>query len=149
MPQRNNTARRPPYGQDKLPEMQVITDAKELKKYTYIKVRNLKIFPKKDRLLASQMLLEATNLLAALKSANDHYLTDQEEKRQRFSDQRAALRYARNLADDIELAHDLLDGVTDDVFSYWAQLAATVIGRTAAWYKKDRDRASRISPVTR
>ena len=144
-----STAGKPPYGQDKLPEMRVITDAKELKKYTYIKVRNIKVFPKKDRLLAAQMLKEATDLVTDLKSANDHLLADPLERRQRFMDQRSALRNARNLADDIELAHDILDGVTEDVFAYWAQLVSTVIGRTAAWYKKDRDRASRISPVTR
>ena len=39
--------------------MQVITDAKELRKHTYKKVRNTNIFPKKDRLLADKMFDEA------------------------------------------------------------------------------------------
>lgn len=37
---------RPPFGREKLPEMQVITDAKELEKHTYLKTRNPNIFPK-------------------------------------------------------------------------------------------------------
>lgn len=50
--------------------MQVITDAKELRKHTYKKVRNTNIFPKKDRLLADKMFDEAADLVADLKLCN-------------------------------------------------------------------------------
>ena len=58
---------RPPFGREKLPEMQVISDAKELEKHTYIKTRNPNIFPKKERLgLAQRMMNEASDLVADL-----------------------------------------------------------------------------------
>lgn len=56
--------------------MQVISDAKELEKHTYIKTRNPNIFPKKERLgLAQRMMNEASDLVADLMEANDLLLT--------------------------------------------------------------------------
>lgn len=56
--------------------MQVITDAKELEKHTYIKTRNPAVFPKKERLgLAQRMMNEASDLVADLMEANDLLLT--------------------------------------------------------------------------
>lgn len=84
---------RPPFGRDKLPEMQVITDAKELEKHTYIKTRNPAVFPKKERLgLAQRMMNEARDLVADLMEANDLLLTDPEERELRYRAQRSALR---------------------------------------------------------
>ena len=37
--------------------MQVITDAKELEKHTYIKTRNPAVFPKKERLGLAQRMI--------------------------------------------------------------------------------------------
>ena len=116
--------------------MQVITDAKELRKHTYKKVRNTNIFPKKDRLLADKMFDEAADLVADLMEANDHLLTDPEERELRFRAQRSALRNCRKLIDNIEFAHENLPGVTDDAFAFWSRLAAGVKNQTAAWYKK-------------
>lgn len=124
--------------------MQVITDAKELRKHTYKKVRNTTIFPKKDRMLADKMFQEASDLVADLLEANDHLLNDPEERAERFRMQRSALRNCRKLIDNIELAHEILPGLGDDAFSYWAKLAAGVKNQTAAWYKKDRERAAKL-----
>lgn len=126
--------------------MQVITDAKELRKHTYKKVRNLNIFPKKDRLLADKMFREACELVTDLMEANDHLLNDPEERDLRFRAQRSALRNCRKLIDDIELAHEILAGLGDDAFAYWAKLAAGVKNQTAAWYKSDRERAAKMAP---
>lgn len=139
---------RPPFGREKLPEMQVITDAKELRKHTYKKVRNTNIFPKKDRLLADKMFDEAADLVADLMEANDHLLTDPEERELRFRAQRSALRNCRKLIDNIEFAHENLPGVTDDAFAFWSRLAAGVKNQTAAWYKKDRERAAKLVTKT-
>ena len=58
--------------------MQVISDAKELEKHTYIKTRNPNIFPKKERLgLAQRMMNEASDLVADLMEANDLLLAGQ------------------------------------------------------------------------
>ena len=128
--------------------MQVITDAKELRKHTYKKVRNTNIFPKKDRLLADKMFDEAADLVADLMEANDHLLTDPEERELRFRAQRSALRNCRKLIDNIEFAHENLPGVTDDAFAFWSRLAAGVKNQTAAWYKKDRERAAKLVTET-
>ena len=56
--------------------MQVITDAKELEKHTYIKTRNPAVFPKKERLgLAQRMMNEASDLVADLMEAGAHVVT--------------------------------------------------------------------------
>lgn len=77
--------------------MQVITDAKELEKHTYIKTRNPNIFPKKEQLgLAQRMMNEASDLVADLMEANDLLLTDPEERELRYRAQRSALRNCPN-----------------------------------------------------
>ena len=129
--------------------MQVITDAKELEKHTYIKTRNPNIFPKKERLgLAQRMMNEASDLVADLMEANDLLLTDPEEREQRFRVQRSALRNCRKLIHHIELAHDILSGLGDDAFAHWARMAAGVKNQTAAWYKKDKERAAKMGAQT-
>jgi len=83
--------------------MQVITDAKELEKHTYIKTRNPAVFPKKERLgLAQRMMNEASDLVADLMEANDLLLTDPEERELRYRAQRSALRNCRKLIHHIE-----------------------------------------------
>lgn len=95
--------------------MQVITDAKELEKHTYIKTRNPAVFPKKERLgLAQRMMNEASDLVADLMEANDLLLTDPEERELRYRAQRSALRNCRKLIHHIELAHEILSGFGTD-----------------------------------
>lgn len=107
--------------------MQVISDAKELEKHTYIKTRNPNIFPKKERLgLAQRMMNEASDLVADLMEANDLLLTDPEERELRYRAQRSALRNCRKLIHHIELAHEILSGLGDDAFAHWAKMAAGV-----------------------
>ena len=125
--------------------MQVITDAKELEKHTYIKTRNPAVFPKKERLgLAQRMMNEASDLVADLMEANDLLLTDPEERELRYRAQRSALRNCRKLIHHIELAHEILSGFGDDAFAYWAKMAAGVKNQTAKWYKTDKERAAKL-----
>ena len=141
---------RPPFGRDKLPEMQVITDAKELEKHTYIKTRNPAVFPKKERLgLAQRMMNEASDLVADLMEANDLLLTDPEERELRYRAQRSALRNCRKLIHHIELAHEIISGFGDDAFAYWAKMAAGVKNQTAKWYKTDKERAAKLDAQKR
>lgn len=120
--------------------MQVITDAKELEKHTYIKTRNPAVFPKKERLgLAQRMMNEANDLL----------LTDPEERELRYRAQRSALRNCRKLIHHIELAHEILSGFSDDAFAYWAKMAAGVKNQTAKWYKTDKERATKLDAQKR
>lgn len=136
---------RPPFGREKLPEMQVITDAKELEKHTYLKTRNPNIFPKKERLgLAQRMMNEASDLVADLMEANDLLLSDREERELRYRAQRSALRNCRKLLHHIELAHEILSGFSDDAFAYWSRMATGVKNQTAKWYKSDKERAAKM-----
>ena len=113
--------------------MQVITDAKELEKHTYIKTRNPAVFPKKERLgLAQRMMNAAGDLVAELYRA-----------------QRSALRNCRKLIHHIELAHEILSGFSDDAFAYWAKMAAGVKNQTAKWYKTDKERAAKLDAQKR
>lgn len=124
--------------------MQVISDAKELEKHTYIKTRNPNIFPKKERLgLAQRMMNEASDLVADLMEANDLLLTDPQERELRYRAQRSALRNCRKLIHHIELAHEILSGLGDDAFAHWSRMAAGVKNQTAKWYKSDKERAAR------
>lgn len=147
---RAGQCRPPALGRDKLPEMQVITDAKELEKHTYIKTRNPAVFPKKERLgLAQRMMNEASDLVADLMEANDLLLTDPEERELRYRAQRSALRNCRKLIHHIELAHEILSGFGDDAFAYWAKMAAGVKNQTAKWYKTDKERAAKLDAQKR
>lgn len=124
--------------------MQVISDAKELEKHTYIKTRNPNIFPKKERLgLAQRMMNEASDLVADLMEANDLLLTDPQERELRYRAQRSALRNCRKLIHHIELAHEILSGLSDDAFAHWSRMAAGVKNQTAKWYKSDKERPPR------
>ena len=147
---RAGQCRPPALRRDKLPEMQVITDAKELEKHTYIKTRNPAVFPKKERLgLAQRMMNEASDLVADLMEANDLLLTDPEERELRYRAQRSALRNCRKLIHHIELAHEILSGFSDDAFAYWAKMAAGVKNQTAKWYKTDKERAAKLDAQKR
>lgn len=141
---------RPPFGREKLPEMQVISDAKELEKHTYIKTRNPNIFPKKERLgLAQRIMNEASDLVADLMEANDLLLTDPQERELRYRAQRSALRNCRKLIHHIELAHEILSGLGDDAFAHWSRMAAGVKNQTAKWYKSDKERAAKMDAQAR
>ena len=130
--------------------MQVITDAKELEKHTYIKTRSPAVFPKKERLgLAQRMMNEASDLVADLMEANDLLLTDPEERELRYRAQRSALRNCRKLIHHIELAHEIPSGFSDDAFAYWAKVAAGVKNQTSKWYKTDKERAAKLDAQKR
>lgn len=131
----------PPYGKQKLPEMQVVTKAKELELHSMRKSDNPKCFPKKYRFsLVSRIQDEALNITDALLEVNDLLLGDEVERPMRFRAHRTALRACRKLLRLIELSHDL-GRIDDAAFAYWAELAASVKNMAAAWYKSDLERA--------
>lgn len=131
----------PPYGQKKLPEMQVVTKAKELELYSMRKSDNPNCFPKKYRFsLVSRIQEEALNITDALLEVNDLMLGDEIERPMRFRAHRTALRACRKLLRLIELSHDL-ERIDDDAFAFWSTLATDVKNMEAAWYKSDLNRA--------
>lgn len=125
-------------------EMDVICNARKLLKHTYTKVRNQQVFPKKDRRLADEMFSEALAALTYLTEANEYRLDQKSERELRFAAQREALRKLRLLIANIELAHDILQGLDDSAFDFWAKLAASVKNQAAAWYKSDSQRAAKM-----
>lgn len=124
--------------------MDVIINARALLRHTYAKVRNQQTFPKKDRRLADMIFSEALEIVANLTEANEFRIDDQREREQRFALQRSALRNLHLLISNIELAHDVLSGLNDNAFDYWAKLAAEVKKQAAGWYKSDTRRAAPI-----
>lgn len=125
-------------------KFRVIICAEQLERHTYIKCRNLHIFPKKDRGgLPLRMVNEATDILADVMDANDLDLRNDEERMLRRATQRHALRMCRLLIHHIELTHDLTP-LDDDAFSYWAQLANDTKNQIAAWLTSDRKRLEQM-----
>lgn len=139
---------RPPYGQQKLPEMQVMTKAKELELHSIRKSDSSKCYPKKYRFtLVNRIQNEALNITDALLEVNDLLLNDDFERPERFRAHRSALRACRKLLRLIELSHDL--GLIDnDAFAYWSTMASDVRNMAAAWYKSDMKRAQDIAQRT-
>lgn len=125
-------------------EMGVISDARKLLKHTYTKARNQQTFPKKDRRLADEMFSEALAVVTYLTEANEYRLDNPAERDQRLVAQKAALRSLRLLIANIELAHEILQGLDDGAFEFWAKLAVSVKNQAAAWYKSDTRRASQM-----
>ena len=105
--------------------MQVISDAKELEKHTYIKTRNPNIFPKKERLgLAQRMMNEASDLVARPDGSQRPAPDRPAGAGAAIPAQRSALRNCRKLIHHIELAHEILSGLGDDAFAHWSRMAA-------------------------
>lgn len=125
-------------------KFRVIICAEQLERHTYIKCRNLHIFPKKDRGgLPLRMVNEASDILADVMDANDLDLRIEEERGLRRSTQRHALRMCRLLIHHIELAHDITS-LDDDAFAYWAQLANDTKNQIAAWLLSDKKRLTKM-----
>lgn len=121
-------------------KFRVIVDAEKLEMHTYIKCRNLHIFPKKDRGgLPVRMMNEASDILADIMDANDLDLRIDEERALRRNLQRHALRRCRLLIHHIELTYKLT-ALDDSAFAYWAKLANDVRNQVAAWLKSDKSR---------
>ena len=95
------------------------------------------------------MMNEASDLVADLMEANDLLLTDPEERQMRYRAQRSALRNCRKLIHHIELAHEILSGLSDDAFAHWSRMAAGVKNQTAKWYKSDKERAAKMDAQAR
>lgn len=126
-------------------KFRVIICAKQLEKHTYIKCRNLHIFPKKDRGgLPTRMVNEASDILADVMDANDLDLRFEDERRLRRATQRHALRKCRLLIHHIELTHELTT-LDDDAFAFWAQLADDTKNQIAAWLLSDKRRIEELT----
>jgi hypothetical protein len=135
---------KPPYGRDKLPEMEVITEAKKLERHTLILTSNEKRYPKKYRItFVNRIQAEALDITGDLMEANDLLLNDEVERELRFRAQRSALRNCRRLIHHIETSLDM--GMIDaGSFEYWAKMANDVRNMAAAWYQSDKKRAAKI-----
>jgi hypothetical protein len=135
---------KPPYGQDKLKEMEVITEAKKLEKHTLILTGNEKHYPKKYRItLCARMQNEAFETVACLTEANDMDMRRQGERELRLRSHRAAIRNCRALIHHIELSFELRF-IDSGSFAFWAKMANSVRNMAAAWYKSDKNRAERL-----
>lgn len=133
----------PPYGRRELPEMKVMTKAKELELYTLRKTSGEKAFPKKYRItLVNRIQNTALDITDNLMEVNDLNLNDEEERAMRFRAHRAALRACRRLLRMIELSKSL-ELIDADCFAYWGTMAADVKNMAAAWYKSDSNRAAK------
>lgn len=126
--------------QDQVEKLRVITAAESLEYYSYIKCRNVKVFPKKDRgCLPTRIMNEASDILADVMDANDYDLRDLTEQELRIARQRDAMRKCRLILRHIKLAYDL-HCIDARVFAYWTELAESVKRQAAAWHKTDKGR---------
>lgn len=124
--------------------LRVQVDAEALLKHTFTKTRNLHIYPKKDRGgLPTRTMNAAADVLADIMAANDLRLDDLEERRERYSLQRSALRNVRLLISYIKLAYECLP-LDIEAFEYWSSLADNVRIEIAAWIKSDKERIARM-----
>ena len=121
-------------------ELRVVRDAKELEYHTYVKCRNGRIFPKKDRGgLPSRMMDEASNACEKLQDANALDICEKTEGLERLRLQRMAMGELRKLMNHIELA-EKLDILSEDETDYWVGLAADVLFQAKAWNSSDKRR---------
>jgi hypothetical protein len=140
----NQERPKPPYGQEKLKEMEVITEAKKLEKHTLILTSNEKHYPKKYRIsLCARMQNESFDVVSYLAEVNDMDLKRPTERELRFRAHRAAIRNCRALIHHIELSFDM-KFIDSDSFAFWAKMANSVRNMAAAWYKSDKNRAERM-----
>lgn len=135
-----NVAHGSKHRRERADELRVVRDAKELEYHTYVKCRNGRLFPKKDRGgLPSRMMDEASNACEKLQDANDLNVYDRDEGSERLRLQRMAMGELRKLMNHIELA-ERLDILGENEAAYWSGLAADVLFQAKAWHASDKRR---------
>lgn len=129
-------------------KLQVLTKAREMCVYTLTICKNEKHFPKRNRWILTQPIVnEAIAVLACIRRANAVRVERYEDFIYRNQQQTEAYSRCEALLSLIELAFLILE-VESDRIEYWTGLIVTLEGLIQRWVRSDLDRYKEYSGDT-
>ena len=121
-------------------DLEVINASRLLIEYTYDRVRDQKIFPKKERWLMDKSIWDAVvGLRTCILRANDIRVETKEDAEERLLLEKEALGYLGTLETLIDLCH-IKNVISDDRAEYWTKLVTDTLKPLKGWLKSDRIR---------
>ena len=125
-------------------KLEVLCKAEELAVYTIKVCKNEKRFPKRDRWILTQKIVNETlDTLTCIKRANATYVTTAEEYTYRRGQQTEAYAHAEAMLTLVEIAYQVL-GIEAEKIEYWTGLIKTVEEKIQSWKKSDKARYKNI-----
>ena len=130
-------------------KLQVLNDSMELCRYTLTICRNEKIFPKSQRWMLTQKIVNTVlDVVACIREANATSLTTGEnadiEYRYRRSKQIEAHALLNSLMTLITVAYEMMN-VDGRRVQHWTELVVNTDRRLKAWMKSDKERYEKKS----
>ena len=129
-----------PEGKRTESKLEVQTKARELAKYTTEICSNEKIFPKRDRwMLTNRIVNTVLTIMEEVDTANDIYVSTKVDYDLRRASQTIALSYTARLLGLMQLAYEKYN-IEDKRIKYWTQLVVDTRELIKKWRQSDAKR---------
>jgi hypothetical protein len=144
-----------PVGKRKPTTLKVLDDVRILSRHTVQKCKNERIFPKRNRWILTQPIVnECLQATACIRRANATFVHpgNEDEYNYRHMQQVEAHAHLNALYDLLDIAYDVLDELhEDESIYYWTGLIYAADSSLKNWMESDtqrfnQDRAQRVSP---
>lgn len=121
-------------------KFEILPKVREMCAYTITICKNEKNFPKRDRWILTQPIVnEALAVMTCIRRANAVRVVEPEDYTYRRSQQVEAFSHAEALLSLIDIAYTEL-GIESDRVEYWTGLVLEVEDKLKGWRKSDRER---------
>ena len=129
-----------PEGKRTESKLEVQTKARELANYTTTICSNEKIFPKRDRwILTNRIVNTVLTIMEEVDTANDIYVSTKVDFDLRRTSQTIALSYTARLLGLMQLAYEKYN-IEDKRIKYWTQLVVDTRELIKKWRQSDSNR---------
>lgn len=129
-----------PEGKRTQSKLEVQTKARELANYTTTICSNEKIFPKRERwMLTNRIVNTVLTIMEEVDTANDIYVSTKVDFDLRRTSQTIALSYTARLLGLMQLAYEKYN-IEDKRIKYWTQLVVDTRELIKKWRQSDSDR---------
>ena len=121
-------------------KLQVLDLSRNLTKYSITACKNEKIFPKSQRWIMSQRIVnEAIDATTCIRRANATYVNDEQTYKYRRGEQLKAHASLNALLTLIDIAYDSFDIETRKI-AFWTKLVVDTDEKLKTWMKSDKER---------
>lgn len=129
-----------PEGKRTQSKLEVQTKARELANYTTTICSNEKIFPKRERwMLTNRIVNTVLTIMEEVDTANDIYVSTKVDFDLRRTSQTIALSYTARLLGLMQLAYEKYN-IEDKRIKYWTQLVVDTRELIKKWRQSDSNR---------
>lgn len=121
-------------------KLEVLTKSRELALYTSTICSNEKVFPKRDRWLLTNKIVEASlSIMEDIATANSIFVASKRDYELRREYQTRAFAYTARLLSLMDLAKEKYN-LADNRVKHWTQLVVDTRNLVRKWKKSDSDR---------